>query len=774
MTTGFVALLAAVALLGTARSLPAQGAPTIDYATARLERKLVAIRAASAITLDGRLDEPAWRDAPVANHFIQNEPREGAPATYDTEVRVVYDDEALYIGVFAHDDQPGGIIVSDLKKDFNLNSSDGFRLIIDTFDDRRNGYQFAVNPAGARWDAQMANEGRENNSNWDGIWEAKTRITETGWYAEIWIPFRTLKFAKGNPQTWGLNFERRLRRLNENSYWSPLPRVYDLERVSLAGTLDGMQGLRPGKNLRVKPYGLSSSNTIGDVGTSGDLSGGLDVKYGVTNGLTLDFTLNTDFSQVEADEQQVNLSRFSLFFPEKRDFFLENSGIFQFGGGGGGGGGGTASSGRQNASQETLLFFSRRIGLSESGDAIPILGGTRLTGRVGRFTVGGLSIQQQRLGSVASTNFTALRVRRDILANSDIGVVLLNKDESGPRFNRVAGADANFQFGFLSLNGYAVKTFSPQVVAPGSGEDFAARGSFNYRSRTLQIRGYYSAIGSRFTDEMGYVPRVGVNNVLVNAGYAVRPKWASRFGIREIRPHWQIEAFRRRDGLAGVQLSGLAPADHFPRRRLSGGRRQPQRRGDSTAVYHQHGARRAGRSGALRVQRVLLPLEHQQLGAGVVQQPLLERPVLRWVPPRLHVGPQRPSERALQRGSQSSGQRHRSPERLVHLDAGDEPRQLQLQHAHVPERAAPVQHRLAPVELERAVQRDPSPAERHLPGLQRTARRAERRPDRPRAHRQGHLPRRVLKGDRSEGEIGQNEQMVVYGIFRYSPRWSAA
>jgi hypothetical protein len=200
------------------------------------------------------------------------------------------------------------------------------------------------------------------------------------------------------------------------------------------------------------------------------------------------------------------------------------------------------------------LFFSRRIGLSESGDAIPILGGTRLTGRVGRFSVGGLSIQQQRLGSVASTNFTALRVRRDILANSDIGVVLLNKDESGPRFNRVAGADANFQFGFLSLNGYGVKTFSPQVAAPGSGEDFAARGSFNYRSRTLQIRGYYNAIGSRFTDEMGYVPRVGVNNVLVNAGYAVRPKWASRFGIREIRPHWQIEAFRRRDGL-GLESS---------------------------------------------------------------------------------------------------------------------------------------------------------------------------------------------------------------------------
>ena len=233
-----------------------------------------------------------------------------------------------------------------------------------------------------------------------------------------------------------MNFERKLRRLNEDSYWSPLPRIYGIERVSLAGTMGGMRGVTPGKSIRVKPYLLGSTNAISGLGTDGDVDAGIDVKYGVTNGLTWDFTVNTDFSQVEADEQQVNLSRFNLFFPEKRDFFLENSGIFQFGSAGATGGG--AGGGRQNGSQEMRLFFSRRIGLSDDGDSIPILAGTRLTGRAGAYSIGALNIQQREKNGVPSTNFTALRARRDILANSDIGVVLLNKEENGPLYNRVA------------------------------------------------------------------------------------------------------------------------------------------------------------------------------------------------------------------------------------------------------------------------------------------------------------------------------------------------
>ena len=540
------ALAATLAVVGVPSALAADNLK-IDYETARLERRLEPVRVAGEIRIDGNLDEPAWADAPVARNFIQNDPREGEPATFDTEVRVLYDDEALYFGVFAKDDQPGAIIVNDLKKDFNTGNSDGFRVVIDTFRDERNGYQFATNPAGAKWDAQMANEGRENNSNWDGIWDVKTSIAEQGWYAEIRIPFRTLKFRSGDPQTWGINFERKLRRLNEDSYWSPLPRIYNLERVSLAGTMEGMQGLRPGKNIRVKPYVLGSANTVPG-STVDDYDVGLDVKYGVTNSLTWDFTVNTDFSQVEADEQQINLSRFNLFFPEKRDFFLENSGIFQFGssdrmGGGGGGGGG-----RQNASQDMRLFFSRRIGLSADGDAIPILGGTRLTGRAGGYSIGVLNIQQREHEDVPATNFTALRLQRGILANSDIGAVLLNKEENGPLYNRVAGVDANFRFGFLSLNGYTAKTCSPQATEPGSGGDFTSRGSFNYQSRTWQFRGHYNSIGSRFNNEMGFVPRQGVDNMLAYVGYTWRPGFFRKLGLRETRPHWQLDVFRGHNG----------------------------------------------------------------------------------------------------------------------------------------------------------------------------------------------------------------------------------
>ncbi len=385
-----VALTSVTALAATADN-------PIDYNTARLNRKLIATRAAGPIELDGRLDEPSWLTAPVAKNFIQNDPREGEPATFDTEVKLLYDDDSLFIGVFAKDDRPDEIIINELRKDFNTGTSDNFQIVIDTFHDERNGYQFAVNPAGAKWDSQMSNEGRDQNSNWDGVWDVRARVGEDGWYAEIRIPFRTLKFGQESLQTWGINFQRRLRRLNENSYWSPVQRIYGLSRVSMAGTVEGLQGLRPGNNLRVKPYALASSSRVGTADNDGDFEAGLDVKYGVTSGLTWDFTVNTDFSQVEADEQQINLTRFSLFFPEKRDFFLENSGIYQFGVVGravaGGGGGG-----RQNPSQDMILFFSRQIGLSESGSAIPILGGTRLTGRAGGYSMGALNIQQREEG----------------------------------------------------------------------------------------------------------------------------------------------------------------------------------------------------------------------------------------------------------------------------------------------------------------------------------------------------------------------------------------
>ncbi|MBI2833271.1 MAG: carbohydrate binding family 9 domain-containing protein [Acidobacteria bacterium] len=533
----------------------------IDYDTAHLDRRLPATRATTPIVVDGRLDELAWQEAPVARDFIQNDPREGQPATEQTEVRVLYDDRTLYVGVLAHDREPDRLIVSDLKKDFTGSDGDSFGIVLDTFHDRRNGYLFETNPAGAKWDAQTVNEGREVNSNWDGVWTVHARVVEDGWHAEIAIPFRTLKFAGDDPQTWGINFLRRIRRRNEDSYWSPIPRIYEIHRVSLAGTLEELRGLQPGANLRVKPYALAS---LGDSSTSlpkGDSDVGFDAKYGLTTGLTWDFTVNTDFSQVEADEQQINLTRFSLFFPEKRDFFLENSGIFQFGqgnerasgssGGGGssGGAGGSIGGGRPQSQQSDLiLFFSRQIGLSESGGAIPILAGTRLTGRVGSYTIGALNIQQRRQGESPSVNFTALRVRRDILRNSDVGLMILNKDGRGGAYNRVAGADANFRFfRNLNVNAFAAKTFSPILAVGGRGRDAAVRAGFAWRDNRWDVRSSYLSIGERFNDELGFAPRTGIAKSEVVLGAYLRPRALSGW-LRELHPHWQLNNFERHRG----------------------------------------------------------------------------------------------------------------------------------------------------------------------------------------------------------------------------------
>ena len=510
----------------------------IDYDTARLERRLEAVRATGPITLDGALDEPSWASAPLATHFIQNDPREGEPATYDTEVRVLYDDAAMYFGVFARDEEPGRLTVNDLKKDFNTNNSDGFRLVLDTFHDARNGYTFATNPAGAKYDAQMVNEGRERNADWDGIWDVATQVTETGWYAEIRIPFRTLKFESQEAQTWGINFERKLRRQNEDSYWSPLPRIYDLDRVSMAGTIEGLRGVRPGMNLRFKPYASAASSTVRGTRSRGELDGGLDVKYGVTSGLVWDFTVNTDFSQVEVDEQQINLTRFSLFFPEKRDFFLENSGIFQFG---------SQVQGGANRQNELRLFFSRRMGLSDEGEPVPILAGTRLTGRQGAYSLGVINIQQRSTDAVSAANFTALRLRRDIFANSDIGAVFLNKDENGPHFNRVAGMDANFRFGYLSLNGYVARTFAPEATTAGSGNAYSTRAGVDYENREFRFQVGHGSIGERFNDELGFAPRLGIHNVDAWVGYRLRPAAVSSW-LRQMQPHWEFDMFTRQHG----------------------------------------------------------------------------------------------------------------------------------------------------------------------------------------------------------------------------------
>ena len=520
----------------------------INYETARLEKRLRAVKITDKITIDGRLDEPVWTDAPRTTEFIQKDPDEGEAVSERTEIRVLYDSDNIYFGVVANDSDVRSVLISELKKDFTVDTGDSFQIVLDTFHDERNAYQFIINPAGAKWDAQIANEGRDVNQSWDGVWYVKTRIGDDGWTAEIAVPFRTLKFPRAAAQTWGINFQRTIRRRNEESLWAPVPRIYTVQRVSLAGTLEGLEGIEPGSNIKIKPYVISSfAQNRTPQSHKYDADGGLDLKYGVTSGLTWDFTYNTDFSQVEADEQQINLSRYSLLFPEKRDFFLENSGIFQFGvpNASLGGGGGTGQSvftllnPRPNAVRNDLIqFFSRTIGLSDSGDAIPILGGSRLTGSVGRYQVGFLDIQQRQLGSIQATNFFVGRLRRNVLENSDLGFMVTNKEvNNSSRYNRSIGADANFRFGqSLTLNGFVAKTMTPDL----SGKDLAGRIAMQYQDKVWQLSGTYTVIQPNYHNEMGFVPRVGIRRFASITSYTWRPgRWHRH--IRDIRPHWQVD-----------------------------------------------------------------------------------------------------------------------------------------------------------------------------------------------------------------------------------------
>ncbi|MDP2954813.1 MAG: DUF5916 domain-containing protein, partial [Longimicrobiales bacterium] len=324
-----------------------------------------AVRTSGEITIDGRRDESEWSQAPAITQFMQAKPQPGRPATEATDVRLLYDEEFLYISAICYDSAPGEEVVNTLERDSNTLDTDVFGVALDTFRDRRNSFAFFVNPRGAIRDGQTFNDSRTSNFSWNAAMKVETFMREDGWSVEMAIPWNTLRFDPSQEdQIWGVNFLRRARRKSEDSYWAPLGRHEVLYTMSSAGTLLGLKGIAPGRNLKVKPYVIGSQSKgvrLADGEDGRDFDRGIDVKYGLTTGLTLDLTYNTDFSQVEVDQERVNLTRFSLFFPEKRDFFLENSGIFDFGDV-------TERGYRMGASLgDFTLFHSRRIGLTQSG-----------------------------------------------------------------------------------------------------------------------------------------------------------------------------------------------------------------------------------------------------------------------------------------------------------------------------------------------------------------------------------------------------------------------
>lgn len=512
-----------------------------------------AVKIDSEIFLDGVLDEEAWGRAEPITGFIQSMPDAGAPATEETIVRVVYDDERVYIGALMLDSEPGGIIHQFLEQDYETHDDDVFAVTLDTFLDRRDSFMFLVNPNGAVKDGQTFDNSRTTNLAWEGVIEVETTIHDEGWTVELAIPFTTLRFDPGKEdQEWGMNFLRRVRRKNEDSYWAPVDRRTRVHTMAYAGTVSGFTGLPHPRNVTVKPYGLASnaSGTIldpADVGTSGDL--GLDLKWGVTPRLTLDLTYRTDFSQVEVDQERVNLTRFSLFFPEKRDFFMENAGVFAFGDQ-------SERNVRQGASpRDFTLFHSRRIGLSE-GRPVPIVAGGRLTGRVGGFEVGLLNMWTERAHGLPSESFSVARVRRTFLGALQAGGLFTSRDgvgEAGGSYNRSYGADVNLSVkGKLFLNSYLSVTDVPGE----EGNSRAGRVSAAFRDRLWDVSALYREIGDAFDPGVGFVARRGIRHSYGTVGIHPRPNIP---GVMELNPYVELHyitnlagALETREGTGGL------------------------------------------------------------------------------------------------------------------------------------------------------------------------------------------------------------------------------
>jgi hypothetical protein len=474
---------------------------------------LRAVRIKEPLVVDGRLDDPVYREVPPIGDFIQEEPNNNQPATEKTQVWVFFDEKNLYISARCWDSHPERIVANEMRRDNQgIFNSDHFAVVIDTFYDRRTGFLFSTNAVGGRREQQI-NSATNLNIDWNGVWDTKGSQDAGGWTTEIVVPFKSLRFKTSGPQVWGINFRRRLVAKNEYDFLTLIPRSYGgsgLHYMNLAATLVGVD-VPPQRNLEVKPYGISSSTTNNAARPvlSNELDGnaGVDAKYGVTRGLMADFTYNTDFAQVEEDSQQINLTRFSLFFPEKRDFFLEGQGIFTFGPG----------------NPAPVIFFSRQIGLN-SGMTVPILGGGRLTGRAGPYTIGVLDIQtrDEASASALATNFSTVRVKRDILRRSTIGVIATSRSRraSGEGSNQVVGADVNL--GLLeniSINGYYAKSRTLGL----SGDDASYYAGASYSADRYGLSGNYGAVEAQFNPELGFLYRTAFRRSYAEARFSPRP-----------------------------------------------------------------------------------------------------------------------------------------------------------------------------------------------------------------------------------------------------------
>lgn len=533
-----------------------------DRQNNELKPEALGVRISTPIEIDGSLQEDAWVGAQPLSGFVQNEPMDGDPVTERTEVRILYDDNAVYFGMWLYDSDPSAIVFGETRRDADLTDTDAVLIVLDTYLDRQNGFVFGTTPAGIEYDGQVTKEGEGGfggnmrqqrgsgggfNLNWDGSWEVATSRSELGWFAEFRIPFSTLRYGGGGEQVWGLNISRNIRRKNEQAFWSPVPRQFDLYRVSQAGTLSGIDA--PAKRvIDATPYVLAGNgweySLTGDPTISNRKTEiGADLKFGVTPSLTLDLTYNTDFAQVEVDDEQINLTRFRLFFPEKRPFFLENAGTFSVG-----------------TPQSVELFFSRRIGFA-GGQSVPILGGGRLSGRVGSFSVGILNIQTQKLEDLDSlgqtftvsgpNNYSVARVLREFPNRTHIGTIAaarVNADSSDD-YNVTLGLDGRLGIGdAVSLDGYVATSMTPGI----NGGTHAVNLSSSYATRNWSGGAAFRQVGDGFNPEVGFLERKAYRFYTFRVLRHMRVPQIPWF--REARPHINYREFRDLNGFTETRV----------------------------------------------------------------------------------------------------------------------------------------------------------------------------------------------------------------------------
>ncbi len=521
-------------------------APIPPEVIARDEQGRITVRAtrlAEPLVVDGKLDDGVYSRVKSVTGFIQQEPDEGEPASEESEAWIFFDDDSLYVAVRCWDSQPERMVAKELRRDHpNIRQDENFSLVFDTDYDRRNGVYFATNPLAAIRDQAVGDEGRSNNLDWNTVWDVKTSVDDGGWAFEMVIPFKSLRFKQAGPQVWSFNLRRTVKWKNETSSLAPIRAARGgraLFLFSEAATLVGVVVPGSNRNLELKPYALPSLTTdqTADEPYSNDADAdfGFDAKFGLTSGLIGDFTYNTDFAQVEEDQQQVNLTRFSLLFPEKREFFLEGQSIFAFGGG---------SARARGGGLTPIMFFSRRIGLTEEGGD-PIRVGGRVTGRAGRYLVGALNIQTRGVAEnplIPATNFSVLRLRRDVLGRSDVGVIATYRNTSlseGGASNGVFGFDGNFSFfQNLRLNAYYAisrTTLDPEGTRAGDNSSYTGKLDYGGDRYGLVLEHLY--VGVSFQPELGFLRREAFRRNFLRARFSPRPS-----SIESIRRFvWQVD-----------------------------------------------------------------------------------------------------------------------------------------------------------------------------------------------------------------------------------------